>query len=783
MTAQLNKERFLELYAKLHDPKNGYFSSHGIPYHSVETLIVEAPDHGHETTSEAVSYYIWLEAMYGRITGNWAPLQKAWDTMERYMIPQRDQQPTNGDYNPDKPSTYAPEHETCEQYPARMDAGVPVGRDPIGAELKAKHGDLVYGQHWLVDVDNWYGFGESKGQPTYINTFQRGASESVWKAIPQPSIETFTSGGSKGFLDLFASDPNGNYSKQWRYTVAPDADARAIQAIYYAKRWSDEAGGSAIVDGLVAKAAKMGDFMRTCLFDKYYKKVGCRNKYDPPGSGYDSAHYLLSWYYAFGGPTEPQNWAFRIGSSHNHFGYQNPLAAWVLGNRPEFTRHTCTNSPRDWRKSLTRQLQMYAWLQSAEGGIAGGCTNSYNGRYERPPAGTPEFFGMAYQEAPVYNAPPSNGWFGFQTWSMERVAQYYGETKDAAALPVLRRWVAWVLATIVRKPDGTLEIPSGLEWQGAPDASYASDAGMPPANRNLHVRVTSTARDVNTMPSVARVLMTYAAAVPAAEGRAASDAAAALLEDVARMKDAIGYTCDEPRPDYLANFDTPVYVPPGWKGKMPNGDVIEEGATFLSLRSKFKQDPMYPAVRKAIDEGRAPVMRYHRFWGQAEVALAFGMAATLGGSSTPGVPVKPTPAPTPVKPTPTPPAPTPVKPTPTPTPVKPTPTPPAPTPVTSAPVTLSMKVSGSWTSGDQSYWKMDIDIVNTSTKNVRDVKVRVDADAISQSWNMNRLSDGRTFALPDWCIANGGIPPGGKISFGYIASGRRPQAGPWVVGV
>ena len=42
------------------DSSNGYFGAGGVPYHSVETLMVEAPDYGHETTSEAVSYYIWM---------------------------------------------------------------------------------------------------------------------------------------------------------------------------------------------------------------------------------------------------------------------------------------------------------------------------------------------------------------------------------------------------------------------------------------------------------------------------------------------------------------------------------------------------------------------------------------------------------------------------------------------------------------------------------------------------------------------------------------------------
>ncbi len=31
------------MHAKITDPANGYFSPEGIPYHSVETLIVEAP--------------------------------------------------------------------------------------------------------------------------------------------------------------------------------------------------------------------------------------------------------------------------------------------------------------------------------------------------------------------------------------------------------------------------------------------------------------------------------------------------------------------------------------------------------------------------------------------------------------------------------------------------------------------------------------------------------------------------------------------------------------------
>ncbi|CAM5699785.1 hypothetical protein SALBM217S_08372 [Streptomyces griseoloalbus] len=82
-----------------HRPGERVLLPEGIPYHSVETLIVEAPDHGHETTSEAYSYLLWLQAMYGRITGDWTRFNDAWATMERYAIPTH-AAPTTSFYEP-----------------------------------------------------------------------------------------------------------------------------------------------------------------------------------------------------------------------------------------------------------------------------------------------------------------------------------------------------------------------------------------------------------------------------------------------------------------------------------------------------------------------------------------------------------------------------------------------------------------------------------------------------------------------------------------------------------
>ncbi|MBX6766809.1 MAG: cellulose binding domain-containing protein, partial [Actinomadura rubrobrunea] len=521
--AGVYEQRFLDQYNKIKDPANGYFSPEGIPYHSVETFMVEAPDHGHETTSEAYSYLIWLEAVYGKVTQNWKPFNDAWALMEKYMIPTHADQPTNSFYQPDRPATYAAEHPDPRSYPTQLDSSVPVGRDPIAGELRSAYGtDDIYGMHWLQDVDNVYGYGNTPGGgceegpsadgPSYINTYQRGSNESVFETIPQPTCDAFKYGGPNGYLDLFTKD--ASYAKQWKFTNAPDADARAVQAAYWADVWAKEQNKGGEVAATVAKAGKLGDYLRYAFFDKYFKKIGdCYPASScPGGTGKDSAHYLLSWYYAWGGALDSSaGWAWRIGDGASHFGYQNPMAAYALVNAPALEPKGAT-AKTDWSTSLTRQLQLYKWLQSAEGGIAGGVTNSWDGSYSTPPSGLPKFFGMAYDWQPVYHDPPSNQWFGFQAWSMQRVAEYYYVTGDADAKTILDKWVAWVLDnTTVNASTGEYQIPSTLKWEGQPDADWSSTSGMPPANTRLHVTVVDHTQDVGVTASLARALSYYAA--------------------------------------------------------------------------------------------------------------------------------------------------------------------------------------------------------------------------------------------------------------------------------
>ncbi|PFG42663.1 cellulose binding domain-containing protein [Isoptericola jiangsuensis] len=647
-------QRFLDLYAKIHDPANGYFSPQGIPYHAVETLMVEAPDHGHETTSEAYSFWLWLETSYGQVTGDWEPFNHAWDTLEQYMIPTTENQPTNGAYDPARPATYAPEFNHPSQYPSQLDTSVGVGTDPIGNELKATYGTSeVYGMHWLADVDNVYGFGAAPGSSTllgpdhegtsYINTFQRGPQESVWETVPQPSIDDFSYGGDNGYLDLFTGD--ASYAKQWKYTNAPDADARAVEAAYWANKFATEQGQPEAVADTVGKASRMGDYLRYALFDKYFKTPDCQSPSCPAGTGRDSAHYLLSWYYAWGGALDTASpWAWRIGSSHAHFGYQNPMAAWALANDPALKPDSPT-ADDDWATSLDRQIELFQWLQAPEGGIAGGSTNSWDGHYADRPDDVATFYGMGYTEAPVYHDPPSNSWMGMQGWGVERIAQLYEETGDERAGDILDRWVPWVVDHITITED-TWQIPSNLAWEGQPDDW---DPDNPGDNSGLSVEVTGYGQDVGVAGALARTLMYYAAE---SGDTVAQQTAHDLLNAIWEQNlDDVGVATTETRGDY-ARFDDVltsttgdgVHVPEGWSGTMPNGDVIEPGVSFLDIRSFLTEDPEWDKVQAHLDGGPAPEFTYHRFWAQTAVATALADYDRLFGEAP--EPVEDTQAPT-----------------------------------------------------------------------------------------------------------------------------------------
>eukprot|EP00486_Rosalina_sp_Unknown_P015064 CAMPEP_0201581010 /NCGR_PEP_ID=MMETSP0190_2-20130828/60672_1 /ASSEMBLY_ACC=CAM_ASM_000263 /TAXON_ID=37353 /ORGANISM="Rosalina sp." /LENGTH=86 /DNA_ID=CAMNT_0048018139 /DNA_START=1 /DNA_END=257 /DNA_ORIENTATION=- len=86
--------------------------------------MVEAPDYGHETTSEAYSEYVWLTAMNIWATGSTSDFETAWTSLETYIIPSKEDQPTSTAYDPSTPASYAPEENSPSDYPVQIDRNV-----------------------------------------------------------------------------------------------------------------------------------------------------------------------------------------------------------------------------------------------------------------------------------------------------------------------------------------------------------------------------------------------------------------------------------------------------------------------------------------------------------------------------------------------------------------------------------------------------------------------------------------------------------------------------------
>jgi glycosyl hydrolase family 48/cellulose binding protein with CBM2 domain/putative Ig domain-containing protein len=655
---------FLSLYDDITNPSNGYFSPQGIPYHSVEELIVEAPDYGHETTSETYSYWLWLAADYGRVSGDWTEFNTAWSNMQQFMIPNAANQPGCSAYNSSSPATYGPEEPSPSDYPVALNSSVPVGSDPLYSELNSTYGGCtIYAPMWIMDTDNRYGFGQQEdgtSTPSFINTFQRGSEESVWDTVDQPDWDNLSKGESgSGYLGLF-NNGGGSFAAQYKYTDAPDADARLIQAAYWAQQYATAQGNQSQIASTLADAAKLGDYLRYSMYDKYFKQISAACSQDgsvscPAGtSKANEETYLLSWYYAWGGSTTGA-WSWRISGTEIHEGYQNPLAAFALSTDSSLIPMS-PSAKTDWTTSLTTQLNLMQWLQSNEGAIAGGVTNNWGGNYgdvSKPPSGDPTFDGMYYDFEPVYHNPPSNQWFGYQTWPMERVAEYYYVTGNAQAGAILKKWVAWAesVATF-NTSTGAICLPGQLNWTGQPAESFTtgtSSSSQPPANPGLHVSVTGgCSADLGVSASLAKTYMYYAAK----SGDTTAETDAQNIIDVIHQfyGDSLGYSAPETRTDYsnftsafnTTNFEG-LYIPSGWSGSYPGvGTINSSDNTFLSIRPWYTSVPDYAEVQNYLNGGSAPVFNYHRFWAEVDIATAFDSFAFLFPNVSPPTSATPT---------------------------------------------------------------------------------------------------------------------------------------------
>ena len=651
-------ERFLSLYDDVitNGQTNGYLSKEGIPYHAVEEVIIEAPDYGHETTSEAMSYLVWTAAMRDNIAKNHADqvstgnvtytqeLSKAWTTMENMIPDVQDNFWSSSSVS----AQYCGEYDNPEQCPDSWTGEADkTAENPIFSYFtsvyKGKGGQGgLYLMHWLADVDNWYGYGTGTDF-TFINTFQRGEQESCWETVPHPCVETLEYGMTgRGLKGIFNQD--NPVTAQYAYTNAPDAEDRAIQGVYESTQWGVEDAS------VSAKASEMGDELRNNMYDKYYRKIGdaqgaSKSWAAAAGDATSGAHYLMNWYTSWGGALQKtgQNWCWQIGCSHCHEFYQNPLAAYGLVTSLS-SGMKAQGAVKDYTTSLERQMEFYQWLQSADGPIAGGASNSYKGRYETYPSGASTFYGMIYVEHPVYADPGSNHWIGNQVWAVQRLAELYywvkengdgslvqpgGVNLDVALEKILDKWVAWFVNNTILTETGDFYIPSNLDWSGQPDTW----AGKQTDNTGLTCKITGYGNtDLGCVSSLADTLIYYAKAkgataddiagftessvgasyaggIDSADAKAGSTsykAGDAALPGVSLYlakelldrewelsRDDIGLTRVDHNGSLARMFSQKIWVPTTYEGKMPNGDVIAnknskgEDLKFLDIRSMY----------------------------------------------------------------------------------------------------------------------------------------------------------------------------------------------------
>ena len=670
---------------------------------------------------------------------------KAWKTMEATLIPDTQ---AGIMQKQQLSATYSDEWEQIELYPTDMLQGNNAV-NPIHQYFTSAYGSDkgLYLMHWLADVDDWYGFGAGtssqykqqnvSGSFTMINTFQRGEQESCWETIPHACVEELKFGiqngqegstrigGMKGFFNT-----EQKVAQQYSYTNAPDAEDRAIQAVYAANRWgvADQSvdskwGGSQKLDVL---AAKMGDETRNNMFDKYYKTIGTTNKWDSSNS--DGQYYLMNWYTSWGGALDG-SWAWQIGCSHAHEFYQNPLAAYALAYDTNLSSNMkAQGAVEDFKKSFQTQMEYYLWLLSNDGVIAGGSTNSVNGRYEehsKNVSGTSEFNKMVYVEHPVYADPGSNHWIGNQVWAVQRLAELYYVVKtqgDASGITVggmdlttaletiLDKWTGWFLDnSILGKASGTItfedyyekyhatdgtgktkfeipdlstvtddgtsfSIPSSLIWSGEPN----SWTGKYQENTNLKATIVGYGDgDLGCVSSLANTLIYYAAgrgisASDLATGEASyksnrgtkstdmKDRAAQSLylakelldREWNKYRDDIGLGVSDHNTNLTRLWETKLVLPNGqrtngqgkvlakgdYTGKMPNGDLIQDGVAFVDIRSNYKSDPMYLEAEKYYQQDGNTDNYYftlHRFWHAGDIMMALGTMSEVYPDLTP----------------------------------------------------------------------------------------------------------------------------------------------------
>ncbi|OUM57246.1 glycoside hydrolase family 48 protein [Piromyces sp. E2] len=120
--------------------------------------------------------------------------------------------------------------------------------DPIAQELVEVYGTWdMYVIHWIIDCDNRHGYGQQGdgvSNPSFINTFQYDIPESEWKIITV------------------------------MLNIRDTQQLQMLILVLFKLLLAKEDGYNFFFFDLVAKIAKLGNYLRYYYYDKYFKKIG-----------------------------------------------------------------------------------------------------------------------------------------------------------------------------------------------------------------------------------------------------------------------------------------------------------------------------------------------------------------------------------------------------------------------------------------------------------------------------------------------------------------------------
>jgi hypothetical protein len=237
---------------------------------------------------------------------------------------------------------------------------------------------------------------------------------------------------------------------------------------------------------------------------------------------------------------------------------------------------------------------------------------------------------------------------------------------------------------------------------------------------------------------------------------------------VTDYSDTIGISNAETRTDY-SQFNIPVFIPSGWVGTNAQGAALNSSLTFISERPKYTSDPAWSKVQAYLNGGAAPTFNYHRFWAQADIAIALADVDILFPSTsgtptptsttgtTPTVGTTPTATAT-VGSTPTATATSGVTPTPT---VGTTPTA-TPTTTTGMACSVHYSITGQWVPG----FGASFVITNTGTTTINGWSLKFtfpNGQTVTQLWNGSFTQTGSAVTVTNLSY-NGTIAPGTSLS-------------------